>query len=139
MATASCWQASSLAPTQAAIIARYLIIAGPLTASFSTGRSSTARRPSRSASSLCPRAASIRPSAHHGGPKFGCAWTIFSCSARASVKADRALPSSLAIRAITPSINARLQRTSSPRLIGSSRAAIKASFAAATSRSASAQ
>src|SRR5439155_26516713 len=72
---ASCWQARSLSPTQAAIIARYLITAGPLSASFSTGRSSTACRPSRSASSLRLRAASIRPSTHHGGPKFGSAWT----------------------------------------------------------------
>ena len=40
----------------------------PLTASFSTGRSSTARRPSRNASSFRPRAASIKPSTHSAGP-----------------------------------------------------------------------
>src|SRR6266508_3543281 len=49
MATASCSQARSLSPTHAAIIARYLIMELPRSASFSTGRSSTARRPSRSA------------------------------------------------------------------------------------------
>ena len=44
------------------------IMFAPLTESFSTGRSSTARRPSRKASSFRPRAASITPSTHHAGP-----------------------------------------------------------------------
>ena len=39
-------------PAHAAIIAKYLIMTDPLIASFATGKSSTARRPSRKASSF---------------------------------------------------------------------------------------
>src|SRR5205823_7391896 len=54
MTTASCSQARSFSPTQAAIIAKYLIMAEPSIASFSTGRSSTARCPSRRGIVLSP-------------------------------------------------------------------------------------
>src|SRR5439155_17931139 len=50
------------------VMAKYLTMFVPFIESFSTGRSSTARRPSRSASSLRPRPASIKPSTHSAGP-----------------------------------------------------------------------
>ena len=64
---------------------------------------------------------------------------IFSCSARAALNADRALPSSLIMRAITPSMNARLKAMFSVKKSSFSLDAIKAFFAAVPSRSTSAQ
>src|SRR5262249_5674042 len=65
--------------------------------------SSTALRPSVNASSLRPRAASIKPSTHRAPASSGRARTTFSCSTRAAVKAARAFESSFAMRAIRPS------------------------------------
>ena len=138
MAMASCSQARSLSPTHAAILAKHTIMRVPLIASFSTGSSSTARRPSRSASSFRPRAASIKPSTHRAPASSGWARTSFSCSARAAVKAARALASSFVIRAIRPSTKRGLYFTVSlPRLFSPN--AAKALAAAAGSRSARAQ
>ena len=64
--------------------------------------------------------------------------TFFSCSVRAAVKANCACCSSFVMRAITPSTKGRGKRTASTPN-GPSSDASKASFAAATSRSASAQ
>src|SRR5438046_5858255 len=71
----SCWHARSFSPSHAAAMASISIICGPLKASFSTGRSSTARRASLRASSFLPRAASISPRTHRAGPWLGWACT----------------------------------------------------------------
>ena len=110
----------------------------PSVGSFSTGSSSTARRPSRSASSFRPRAASIEPSKDRAPASSGCARTCCSCSARAAVKAARALASSFVIRPIRPSMKCRLYLTAAlPKLF--SPIAAKALAAATGSCSANAQ
>ncbi len=63
----SCCKASSLSPTQAAVMAKYWIMRLPLVTSFSTGVSAIARLPSSNARSLRPRAASIKPRTQSAG------------------------------------------------------------------------
>ena len=105
---------------------------------FFHGDSSTARRPSRSASSFCPRAASIKPGAHKAPASLRTSANGLLLLRARGGKGSPGLVSSFSIRAITPFKKLRVNCTvSSPKAL--SPVADIALATAFGSRSASAQ